>query len=739
MSANVISRNHFDHILSNLSNALVVTDRRGRVETINAAACRVLGCSVPEVTGQPAERILPDEVCQRLSGAAAFRDLEIELRDPAGHITPVLMSGEPLPKEEGGWVIVATDITERRKAEEALRRSEERYRQVIDNVSEAIVILQGTHVVFANPRLKELTGYTDEDLAARPFIQFFHSDDQPAAMDRYVRRLRGEAVERYTTFRLMRKDGSSIWIGSSAVLIPWEGKPATLAFLADVSEMRATEEALRRSEERYRQVIENVSEGILVAQDARIVFVNPSLQHMMGYTEDELLHKEFLPFVYPDDRAMVMDRYVRRMRGESVETRYDCRVLNKAGDPVWVELAAVIIQWEGRPGTLSFVSDITARKRFEDELRLIKERYDVATAVGKVGTWDWNPATGALHWSDETFRLMGYAPGAVTPTYELYLGLVHPDDRKMLNAAVVAALNERRPYDLDCRIVLADGTPLVCHVTGKVEFAPDGRPVRMLGTIQDVTARKQAEQEIQMALEKQKELNYLKSRFVSMTSHEFRTPLATILSSAELLKNYGEKLPASERAELLVTTESAVKRMTALLDDVLIIGKAETGRLEFHPTVVALRHFCEALAMEVAMASEQEGGTRHDIDLEVNGDCETAWLDEKLLRHILGNLLSNAIKYSPGGGRVRFEVQGRADGFEFVVADRGIGVPVEEQPRLFETFFRARNVGNISGTGLGLAIVKHAVDLHGGSISFESKPGQGTRFAVTLPRAGGGP
>ncbi len=237
-----------------------------------------------------------------------------------------------------------------------------------------------------------------------------------------------------------------------------------------------------------------------------------------------------------------------------------------------------------------------------------------------------------------------------------------------------------------------------------------------------------ANAETRKALEKEKELGELKSRFVTMASHEFRTPLTTILSSAELLKRYSHKWGEEKKLSHLQHIQAAVKHMTALLNDVLLIGKAEAGKLEFNPISLDVTKFCTELVEEIQLTTDT-----HHIDFHTQGECHNACMDEKLLRHILSNLLSNAIKYSPAGGNVHFDLifdQGNA---VFQIQDQGIGIPETEQEQLFNSFHRASNVGNISGTGLGLAIVKKAVDLHAGNITVDSEVGVGTTFIVTIP------
>ena len=245
--------------------------------------------------------------------------------------------------------------------------------------------------------------------------------------------------------------------------------------------------------------------------------------------------------------------------------------------------------------------------------------------------------------------------------------------------------------------------------------------------VRDITERKQAEADIRNALEKEKELGELKSRFVTMTSHEFRTPLTTILSSTELLEDYGNQWNEQKKQKHFGRIKTAVVHMTQLLNDVLLIGKAEAGKLESNPTLFDLVQFCRDLVNDLQITT-----TSHTITFVSQGECH-AYLDQKLLRHILTNLLSNAIKYSPTSADIRLELNCQPQTAVFRVQDRGIGIPATDQTQLFDTFQRASNVGTISGTGLGLAIVKKAVDLQHGNITFESKVGVGTTFIVSLP------
>lgn len=305
---------------------------------------------------------------------------------------------------------------------------------------------------------------------------------------------------------------------------------------------------------------------------------------------------------------------------------------------------------------------------------------------------------------------------------------IHVEDHEMLATRMRRRLANREvPERCQARIALP-GQPVKWLEFGDNLVPWDGGQ-GLLVFFLDVTARHNAELETQAALNRQQELNELRSRFVAMTSHEFRTPLAAILSAQDLLKSYGGRLAESEKSELLGMIASSVNRMTGMLERVLLLGQVEAHMLEFKPRQLDLAALCQELVTE---ATNQQPASQCRVVADLSHSPGMGLYDEKLLRHIFSNLLSNAIKYSPDGGEVRMNVFAEGAQTVFEVSDQGIGIPADEIHHLFESFHRASNVGSIQGTGLGLAIVKQSVDLHGGTINVASHAGQGACFTVRL-------
>ncbi len=366
------------------------------------------------------------------------------------------------------------------------------------------------------------------------------------------------------------------------------------------------------------------------------------------------------------------------------------------------------------------------------QVKVAKERLDLALQTSDLVIWEWDAHRGNVYfdgsWGGKILRA---DEGIKGTTFEKIADTLHPEDVRRVKQALTNCLKGTAPeYVAEHRIKTPAGEWKWSLSRGRVvERDAGGRALRMTGINIDIDRQKRAETELLAAVQREKELSEMKSKFVSIASHEFRTPLATILSSAELLDHYVGSLSATEKVNLLQNIQSGAKRMGEIIDDVLTLGRAESGVLKLNPDRLDLRELCRKVVSEFRIAQ----GKQHVISFQDHFDRNEAEMDERLLRHILNNLLSNAVKYSPPASEITLSLARRGEQALIEVQDRGIGIPEQDRPRLFESFHRASNVDNRPGTGLGLAIAKKSAELHGGEIGFSSEVGAGTRFVVTLP------
>lgn len=594
--------------------AIVMLDLDGRVKIWNPAAEHMFGWTEEEVLDRPNPIVLnmpqPDSLQTSILQGTTYSRLELQQQKKDGTPISIVFSAAPLPDSDGqisGIVAVIADVTEQKQRAEQLRLLQ----SVVVNTNDAVIITEaepidapGPRILYVNEAFTRITGYQPEEvLGQTPRILQGAKTDQAELHKVRTALSRWEPV----TVEVInyRKDGSEFWNEFSLVPVADSQGWYThwIAVQRDTTGRKRTEQALRQSEERFRSLIEQALDIIMILDpDGTIGYVSPSVEKVLGYGAADLVGQNVAQFIHPDDVLTTRDRLTNTQP--------------------YAELT--------RP--------IEFRDRHQD------------------GSW---------------------------------------------------------------RILEAISQP----------FLDSTATLRVMVNARDITERKRLD-EIRLALEREKELSALKTRFFSMASHEFRTPLSTALAAAQVLENSQEEWDnTAKRLRNLHRIQDAVRNMVQLLDDILTINRAETGKLAFNPQRLDLESYCSQFVEEMRL----NAGTQNPLVFTCQGQPVSIYLDEKLLRSILANLLSNAIKYSPHGGSVRITLEFQATSVRLGVQDEGIGIPPEDQKQLFEPFHRGRNVRTIPGTGLGLVVVKKCVDLHQGEIEIISEVGQGTTCWVTLP------
>lgn len=488
-----------------------------------------------------------------------------------------------------------------------------------------------------------------------------------------------------------------------------------------MSEPSRSEQALHADLMRYRTMVDHATEGIAVGQGGVIRFANPRCLALLGVTVQQAGQRPMIDYVHPDDRAFVTQQRIRREQGEAVPP-YEARFLRDDGEIRWVEINGVVVEWEGAPANLFFLKDTTERHALDEALKSALAQREAILETATVGV---TFLIGRRHqWLNRTMaRMLGYEPWELLGQ-ETRLHYASDEEFERVGAEAYRAIDASGRYSGEVQMKRKDGGLFWVMIDGTA--VTQGQSRGTVWTYVDVTERKQAEEEMRKALTRERELGALKTRLLSMASHEFRTPLAAILSSAELVAHYGDRIGPEEQRTILADLVAAARRMQLMLEDMFTLGQAEAGRLTFQPRLVDVEALCRQALAEVRSA---QPGHRLTIGTLRGGARQ---LDPRLVQYILSNLLTNACKYSPEGSEVRLTLDcGEAVRIE--VADQGIGVPDEDLPHLFESFRRGGNAGHRPGSGLGLAIVKRCAELHGGEVAVVSKLGQGSCFAVTLP------
>jgi PAS domain S-box-containing protein len=396
-------------------------------------------------------------------------------------------------------------------------------------------------------------------------------------------------------------------------------------------------------------------------------------------------------------------------------------------------LSSQVIQLDHVPHMLCLAVDITARKQAEAELRESEARLRESEARFSVAFQASPVFISILRMSDGRYVLANDA-------FLNWLGRPHEEvlGRASAQFGLWDNLHERASALHDMRTIGSirqrevrwrnrRGEPLTILLSAESIKLNDTPHILSFG--QDITQRKRAEVELLKTLEREKELSQLKGNFVSMVSHEFRTPLGIIQSSAELLRDFYEKMQPDERQEQLASITRNTGRMAGMMEGVLVLSRLDAGKLDFQPAALDLNIFCRRVVDEVLSATNR----RCFIELVLHSEPSEGRIDERVLGHILTNLLSNAVKYSEPGATVRFAVERDGQDAVCIVRDQGIGISAADQQQLFKAFHRGSNVGTRPGTGLGLLLVKRCAELHGGKVQVDSRIGDGTTVTVRLP------
>lgn len=414
------------------------------------------------------------------------------------------------------------------------------------------------------------------------------------------------------------------------------------------------------------------------------------------------------------------------------------------------------------------------RQEFLGQLIANRALMNEAERLAHIGSLQANLLNGEIRWSDEACRILGYEPDEILPTFEYFLSHVHHDDVHLVKQILSGSFRHLASLKLSYRIIDRKGLTKFIQSEFNLDLNTEFKIIRLTGFILDVTEMQQAaneknkanlelqsayedirkmnasleskvsektlimqaalqklehsQLELRDALSKEKELNEIKSRFVSMASHEFRTPLSTVLLSASLISKYPRTEDFEKRERHIGLIKESVKNLNLLLEDFLSLGKLEEGKVSIQVLTFEVKEFIQAVIDEMTPS------LKRGQQIKSVFDCEgTFTTDKLLLKNIIINLLSNAIKFSDQDKTCQIETSLRDDKLSICVKDEGIGIAKEDMQYMFSTFYRGKNTINIEGTGLGLHIVKRYVDMLKGQINISSQLNKGTAISVEVP------
>jgi len=569
--------------------------------------------------------------------------------------------------------------------------------------------------------------------------------ERQGALPAIRRAFEGETVVtpavRYDISRLST-DGAGRVLWTQAHLYPVRGSDGRLTHVVlthlDLTEQKESEQTLREQEERLRlaQRAGHIGTFDWHVPSGRVAWTEEE-ERLFGLAPGafEGTIDEWSRFVVPEDLPRMQRDMAEAMERRDRGMDFAFRIRRPDGEVRCIEgSAGFMYDAAGAPLRMVGVNvDVTERVRAEEERRRSAALLREMEHIAHIGSWEWNLETQALWWSEELYEVYGVDPASGPVTFERFLALLHPGDRPMVQQAVQRAMQDGRPFAFDHRVVRPDGAVRSLHGRGLVFHDEDGRPVRMVGSGQDITDRKQAEEAVLRAKEEAEAANRAKSDFLAVMSHELRTPLNAIGGYAELIE-LGVRGPVTEaQRQDLERIQQSQRHLLRLINEVLSYARMEAGAVSFD-----LREVCVAERVGAAEAMVLPQASARGITLErcVCPPELVGRADPERLQQILLNLLSNAVKFTLHGGRIGIRVEPAGGAVAIRVWDTGVGIAPEKLQTVFEPFVQVgRGLSNpMDGVGLGLAISRDLARGMGGDLVAESVPGGGSTFTVLVPR-----
>lgn len=728
--------------------SIAITDLDGAIDYVNPTFLHVTGYAEAEVLGQN-PRVLKSgltpvdtytQMWATLGRGEIWRG-ELSNKKKNGEIYHERVVIAPVADETGRpthYVALKEDVTDRKQIEDELRQSNERFRAMFESNLDGLLITVPTgEIVAANPAACAILGRSEAEICRLGRQGLVAPEDPRTSRLLEERRLTGKARGIIT---MVRGDGTRFEAEISSAIFGKGAQQRNGLVLRDITDRIKAEEALRESEARFRELFDLESDAILVftVDTGRIIQANHAAALLYGMPMERLLTLTTADISAEADATMATRLQISSRTDQIL--RIPLRFHRRSDGTIFpVEINLRSFRRGDQPLAVGVIRDITEQTRAQDQMRRFNEELESKVALRTEEIVSANNEMQALLQSipDMVMRVnrsgtvlnyqpaKGATPLATIPpadviesgggtTVEALRALVRLVGEKTLagNAAVV----EEHELSMPSGPVAVELRAAPVSQDDFVVFA------------RDVTARKHFEAEMAAMLEKEHQVSAMKTRFISVTSHEFRTPMAAALGSVELLTNHLDRLAPAKRQELLARITQSLLRMTEMLDEILLLNRMDANRVEMRLAPVDLLLFARNLVEEIRLGDR----AGHVIELECTGVTAGFVTDTNLLHHILGNILSNAVRYSPAGTRILARLNVENSTMCFTVEDQGIGIPAEDLQRIFEPFERGSNVGNIKGTGLGLNIVKRMVEMLRGEISVRSVA-TGSCFTVTLP------
>ncbi len=626
------------------------------------------------------------------------------------------------------------DVTEKKKAEEALMASESKYRSVFNNALEGIFVLQDDYVVYANPATTELTGYTLEDMKKIKFSDAVYEKDRKRVLEKYERRLKGEHIPSYD-FRIITKEGSVNWFLINATRISWNGRDAALVFIQNIHDRKLSEQKLRENKERLDVATKSAGIGVweLNLKNNELIW-DDHMHDLYGIEKNslDLRYEIWRDSVHPNDLKMAEKKLDSAIH---TNTNFDTefRIIRPNGEVRFLKAYAVnVVDQKHRPIKMIGVNyDITGLKQAQQKLIESEEKYREMVEFSPDGILVLDITSKVISLNKAFLEITGYQKSDVF-WKPLFRTPVFPNkhfDEYMDNFNNIIKGDIKNNYHFEWRH--ADGSSRIGQA--KVNLISEyNKPIRMQMIFRDITEQRRSEK-LKSEVDVARKSARLKEQFLANISHEMRTPMNGIIGMTDFLLDTDL---SKHQLEFVQTIKESSESLLQIINDVLSLSRIERGQIETFKEIVSIRKMVER---NLNLFKAQALKKKIDLSFSIGQDIpDFIIVDKRHLRQVLYNLISNAVKYTDQGSvNVKVEIEKKSQPnltLKISVIDSGIGINPLDKEKIFDPFVRLDETmtRTTEGTGLGLSITKKLVELLGGCINFDSIPNKGSIFWFTF-------
>ena len=635
--------------------------------------------------------------------------------------------------------ILEQEILKKKGAEKTIQESDEKYRTLYEKIEIAISVVQDGFIKTSNPKLRELLGGSIEELTSRPFTDFIHPEDRAMVQDRHVRRLRGEEIPTTYSYRIVNMSGETRQIEINVAPASWEGKPAAICFLIDITDRNKTEEALRKSEELFRRVFQTSPDSIsLAGPDGSYINVNEGFLVSTGLTREEALGatSEALN-IWVDTSDL--DKLKKVLQAEGIITNFETQFYGRDGTINTALLSASVFEIDGEWHTLSISREINALKKAEEALRESEKNYRLLANNVVDVIWTMDTAQNMTYISPSVRQLRGFTVEEAMAQSLSEKFLASSQEKALETFAMAAKSN--KPIIFEAEQPRKDGSTIWTEISVRNFTDDSGNQIGQIGITRDITERKRAaeeKRELEKKLQQTQKMEAI-GTLAGGIAHDFNNILGAIFAFTQLAQN---KLPESPESkiinEYLSKIHAAGIRARDLVNQILTISRKvdyELKAIDLVPLVKESIKFLQAtLPSSISIKYQIDPGLN-----KIKGDYTQ-------IHQIIMNLCTNAShSMEQKGGELKVSLNNFnvvSQSLEsaqvkpgryvvLMVRDSGVGMDEETQKRIFEPYYTNKEQGK--GTGLGLSVVHGIIEKHGGGIFVYSRPGFGTKINVYLP------